>query len=95
MIKANPELVGVVHFSDTAFEDDQECYRQMNPEFPSVKATKVYRDLGDGNVNFPKIEAVLKEVGYKGHVIVTTRNSYDICRSILRARYYINTKLPE
>ncbi|MBR0352540.1 MAG: sugar phosphate isomerase/epimerase [Oscillospiraceae bacterium] len=95
VIKANPELVGVIHYSDTAFEDDQECYRQMNPEFPSVRATKVYRDLGDGNVNFPKIESVLKEVGYEGHVIVTARNSYDICRSILRARYYIKTKLPE
>ena len=67
----------------------------MNPAYPSVKATKVYRDLGDGTVNFPKIEAALKEAGYNGHVIVTTRDSYDVCRSILRARYYINTKLPE
>ncbi len=95
MIRDNPDLIGVVHYSDTAFVDDQDCYRQMSPEFPSVKASKVYRDLGDGNIDFPKIEAALNDVGYSGHVIVTTRNSYDVYRSILRARYYIKTKLPE
>ena len=95
VIRDNPDLIGVVHYSDTAFVDDQDCYRQMSPEFPSVKASKVYRDLGDGNIDFPKIEAALNDVGYSGHVIVTTRNSYDVYRSILRARYYIKTKLPE
>lgn len=95
MIHENPELIGVVHYTDTAFVDDQECYRQLNPEFPKVKASKVYRDLGDGNIHFPAIEKALKEEGYKGAVIVRSRNSYDVCRSILRARSYIKTRLPE
>ena len=95
VIRDNPELIGVVHYSDTSFVDDQECYRQMNPEFPSVRASKVYRDLGDGSINFPKVEQVLKDIGYTGHVIINCRDSYDICRSILRARYYIKSRLSE
>ena len=95
VIKENPDLVGVVHYTDTSFVDDQECYRQMNPEFPSIKASKVYRDLGDGSINFPRVETALKEIGFRGHVIVSSRDSYDVSRSILRARYYIKTRLPE
>ncbi|MBO6013932.1 MAG: sugar phosphate isomerase/epimerase [Oscillospiraceae bacterium] len=95
VIREHPDLIGVVHYSDTSFVDDQECYRQMNPEFPAVKASKVYRDLGDGTIHFPKVEAALKDIGFTGHVIVSARDSYDVSRSILRARYYINSKLPE
>ena len=92
--RANAELIGVVHYSDTAFVDDQECYRQRNPEFPSVRATKVYRDLGDGMLDIPALETALAETGYAGNVVISCRDSYDVCRSILRARSYLNTKLP-
>ncbi len=92
-VRANAELIGVVHYSDTAFVDDQDCYRQRSPEFPSVRASKVYRDLGDGNVDFPALEKALTELGYAGSVVIGCRDSYDICRSILRARSYLNTKL--
>lgn len=93
-VRENAALIGVVHYSDTAFVDDQGCYRQRNPEFPAVRAGKVYRDLGDGTVDFPALEKALCEAGYAGDVIVSCRDSYDVCRSILRARSYLNTKLP-
>ena len=94
-VRENAALIGVVHYSDTAFVDDQECYRQRNPEFPAVRASKVYRDLGDGKVDFPALEKALGEAGYAGDVIVSCRDSYDVCRSILRARSYLNTQLGE
>lgn len=92
--EAHAAEIGVVHYSDTAFVDDQECYRQRNPEFPAVRASKVYRDLGDGKLDFAALESALQAAGYAGDVVVGCRDSYDICRSILRARYYINTRLP-
>ena len=94
-VRDNAALIGVVHYSDTKFEDDQDCYRQRNPEFPSVRATKVYRDLGDGALDFPALESALKALGYDGPLVIGCRNSYDVCRSILRARSYLNMKLPE
>ena len=93
IIKENPELIGVVHFTDTAFKDEEEAYAQQMPEFPKVKATKVFRDIGQGEVDFPGIEKVLKEVGYDGYVIFNCRNSIDPCRAILRTRYYADKYL--
>jgi len=93
--RAHAAEIGVVHYSDTAFVDDQACYRQRNPEFPAVRASKVYRDLGDGKLDFAALERALTEGGYAGAAVVGCRDSYDVCRSILRARSYLNTRLPE
>lgn len=88
--------IGVVHYTDTAFVDDQEAYAQPLPEFPAKTATKVFRDIGDGNLDFVLITAALKNAGYDGSICYNCRNSYDIYRSILRTRSYIeSTLVPE
>jgi inosose dehydratase len=92
-IKENIADIGLVHFSDTDFVDDQEAYLQPLPEFPAKKATKVFKDMGKGTVDFVKVYEALKEGGYEGNIICNARNSYDQCRSLLRARRYLQTKL--
>ena len=94
-IRANKGRIGVVHFTDTAFVDHQNAGRQPLPEFPAQAATKVFRDIGDGTVDFKAITDALKDVGYDGIIVCNCRNSYDICRSILRTRYYIDHVLSE
>ena len=85
--------IGVVHFTDTAFVDDQEAYLQPLPEFPAKAATKVFRDIGDGRVDLVSLWKALQAIGYEGTVVFNCRNSYDIYRSILRTRSFINRSL--
>lgn len=92
-IRRNRERIGVVHFTDTAFSDDQEAYKQVMPEYPAKAATKVFRDIGQGTVDLRAVYDALQEVGYDGQVVFNCRHSYDVCRSLLRTRYYINQTL--
>lgn len=85
--------IGIAHFTDTAFVDDQEAYLQPLPEFPAKAATKVFRDIGDGKVDFPSALGALGGAGYQGSVVFNCRNSYDVYRSILRTRSYIQRVL--
>lgn len=85
--------IGIVHYTDTEFVDDQEAYKQPLPEFPAKAATKVFRDIGDGTIDFVAMTSALKENGYDGTICFNCRNSYDIYRSILRTRSYIDRKL--
>lgn len=94
-IKANADKIGIVHFTDTAFIDQQEDYASPLPEFPALAATKVFRDIGDGSINFKTVMTALKDIGYDGTIVYNCRNSYDTCRSILRTRYYIDHVLGE
>ncbi len=94
-IRTQKEHIGVVHFTDTDFVDTQETFRQALPEFPAGSATKVFRDIGDGTVDFKAILQALKNVDYGGLVVYNCRNSYDVCRSILRTRYFIDHMLSE
>ena len=92
-IKVAGKRIGIVHFTDTAFEDTQEAYRQPLPEFPAKGATKVFTDIGQGNIRFDEVLKVLDDVKYTGAVVYNCRNSYDVYRSILRTRSYINQVL--
>lgn len=92
-IKEAGSRIGIVHFTDTAFEDIQEAYRQPLPEFPAKGATKVFTDIGQGNVSFDEVLKMLDDVKYTGAVVYNCRNSYDVYRSILRTRRYINQVL--
>ncbi|MCM8709960.1 sugar phosphate isomerase/epimerase [Clostridium sp. SYSU_GA19001] len=95
IISENINIIGCVHFTDTAFVDDKAVYEQTMPEFPSINATHVFRDIGQGNIDFPAITAKLKEFGYDGSIIFNCRHTKDIYRALLRTRYYINKALPE
>lgn len=93
LIKEVGNRIGVVHFTDTAFVDDQQAYLQPLPEFPAKAATKVFRDIGDGTVDFPGIMKALKEMDYHGVIVYNCKNSIDMYRSILRTRSYIDRVL--
>ncbi len=94
-IRENREKIGVVHFTDTSFVDDQDAYLQALPEYPAKAAVKVICDIGEGKVDFKNIQKVLKETAYEGLIVYNCRNSYDIYRSILRTRYFIKHSLSE
>ena len=85
--------IGCVHFTDTAFIDDSECYKQPMPEFPANHATQVFRDLGQGSVDFPSIASALEKARYQGIVIWNSRQTRNVFRSLLRARAFINSNL--
>lgn len=89
-IVRNKDLIGIVHFTDTAFTDDQDAYLQALPEFPARAASKVICDIGEGEVDFQAILAALKASGYDGTIVCNCKNSYDVSRSILRTRYVVN-----
>ena len=95
VIRANRDRIGVVHFTDTNFADNDETWKSALPEFPANRATRVFTDLGMGCVDFPAILSLLKEIGYDGPVVLNPRNSTDICRSILRAGYFADTVVKE
>ena len=92
-IEENKDLIGIVHFTDTAFVDDQEAYLQALPEYPAKRAAKVICDIGEGKVDFVKIMQTLKDAGYDGTIVYNCKNSYDVSRSLLRTRYVINHRL--
>ena len=93
VIEANKGRIGIVHFTDTSFTDEDETWKTALPEFPAGRATKVFTDPGFGSVDLKRIEDQLKAAGYDGVIVMNPRNSYDISRSILRTRYYIDTVL--
>lgn len=82
--------IGVVHITDTSFQDTDETWKSAMPEFPK-KAEKVFTDIGKGSLNLDAVINELKKAGYDGTVVFNPRNSYDISRSILRTRYFINS----
>ena len=87
-IRKYAERIGVIHITDTAFEDDQEAWKSALPEFPPKAATKVFRDPGDGTIDFSIIFKEIKDAGIDVPVIINPRNSFDISRSILRSRWF-------
>ena len=89
-IAANKSRIGLVHFSDTSFVDDQEAYLQALPEFPAKAASKVFCDIGEGSVDFAGIRKSLEEAGYAGTVVCICKDSYDVSRSLLRSRYVMD-----
>lgn len=80
--------IGSVQLTDTAFVDDGEYYKQPMPEFPAGRATQVFRDFGQGEIDFSAIIPALEKAGFDGRLVVCSRQTRDICRALLRARYY-------
>lgn len=95
IISEASELIGCVHFTDTAFVDVDSVYLKSMPEFPSNNATQVFRDIGQGNIDFSAINAKLNKSGYTGSIIFNCRQTKDVYRALLRTSYYIKTALPQ
>ena len=92
-IREQAGLIGAVHFSDTAFVDDCGAYASPSPEFPAGRATQIFKDLGQGNVDFPDIYKALETMDFKGPVVINAKQTRDFSRALLRARYYIDHTL--
>ena len=89
-IQKHAHLIGVVHMTDTAYEAKEEDINSVMPEFPPSGASKVFRDIGDGQLDFAAILKALQQINYTGEVVYNCKESYDIYRSILRTRRTIN-----
>ena len=90
-IAKNADRIGAIHITDTSFTDDQEAWKSALPEFPPKQATKVFRDPGDGSIDFGPVFEAVRNAGLDVPVVINPRNSYDISRSILRSRWFADT----
>lgn len=93
-IAANIDRIGCVHLTDTDFSDTAEIWKTANPEFPSNRATQVFRDPGTGSVDLPGITALLDKLGYRGPITCSARQTRDPFRALLRTRAML-TQLPQ
>jgi len=86
-IKACGGRIGSVTLTDTSFHDEDACWKGPNPQFPKSCPTQVFRDLGEGEIDLRAVLGALKEQGYDGWLTVSNRQTKDVSRGILRARY--------
>lgn len=93
-IAAHIDRIGCVHLTDTDFVDTAEVWKRPNPEFPSHRATQVFRDPGTGSVNLAEITALLDKLGYRGPITCSARQTRDPFRALLRSRALL-TQLPK
>ena len=89
-IRKAGDRVGVVILTDTCFEDKDEVWKGPAPAFPRTGATQVFKDLSQGSVDLCAVFAALKEVGFDGWATVDNRQTRQVSRGILRARYALN-----
>ena len=95
-IRKYPDLIGTVHLTDTSFVDDEEAWKNANPEFPRNRATQVFRDIGQGDVDLKAVYGALQSTGYAGWLVCSCRQTRDPMRALLRTRRHIdNHILPE
>ncbi|MXO70972.1 sugar phosphate isomerase/epimerase family protein [Alteraurantiacibacter buctensis] len=78
--------IGCVHLTDTAFVDTADVWKAPNPEFPPDRATQVFRDPGQGEIDFAQLVAALDQAGYTGPVTCSARQTRDPFRALLRTR---------
>ena len=85
--------IGSVHLTDTELVDHDDIWKTPNPEFPSHRATQVFRDPGTGSVELAQVAALLDKHGYDGPVVCSARQTRDPFRALLRTRALIK-RLP-
>ncbi len=89
-IRKYKDRLGFVMLNDTFFEDKNEVFKQVNPEYPQVGAQRVYCMVGYGKVDKVGIYNALKEVGYDGWVICGSREATNVPKAVLNLRWYID-----
>jgi len=90
LAKYAPRL-GCVHLTDTSFVDDAETWKTASPEYPKSHPTQVFRDLGQGSIDWNNFFNLLQTYGYKGDAIVSCRQTREPMRALLRSRSCLNT----
>lgn len=93
VLAENRNRLGAVHLTDTAFTDEYGAYLTALPEFPPKAATKVFRDPGDGSLDLKGTVDAVKRTEFEGPLVLNPKDSNDICRSILRCRYFADHTL--
>ena len=95
-IREHSGIVGTVHLTDTAFVDDEDAWKSANPEFPRKRATQVFRDIGQGEVDLKAVHGALQSAGYAGWLVCSCRQTRDPMRALLRTRHHLDSHvLPE
>jgi inosose dehydratase len=92
-VKKYFDRVGSVHLTDTAFVDDDETWKTPNPEFPAKRPTQVYRDLGEGDVDLKAVYGTLRDLGYRGPITCSCRQTRDHMRALLRTRAHLDSHI--
>jgi sugar phosphate isomerase/epimerase len=83
--------IGSVHLTDTTYLDNAEEWKKdVNPEFPSARATQVFRDIGMGSINLAAAIEALSQTGFGGKYVCSCRQTRDVSRALLRTRRLIN-----
>lgn len=82
--------IGCVHLTDTSFVDTVETWKTPNPEFPSHRATQVFRDPGTGSVDLEQLAALMGRLNYQGPITCSARQTRDPFRALLRTRGLLN-----
>ena len=87
------DKVGSAHLTDTAFVDDAEIWKTVLPEFPQHRATQVFRDPGQGNVDLGRFYRALTGIGFCGWAVASCRQTRDPMRALLRSRDVIDNTI--
>ncbi|MBB3955698.1 sugar phosphate isomerase/epimerase family protein [Novosphingobium sediminicola] len=89
-LAAHDGRIGCVHLTDTDFVDTADVWKTPNPEFPSHRATQVFRDPGTGSVDLLEIAGLLDRLNYQGPITCSARQTRDPFRALLRTRSLLN-----
>ena len=89
-LDANIDRIGTVHLTDTDFVDRNDIWKSPNPEFPSDRATQVYRDPGTGSIDMKAIIGKLDQMKFEGPITCSARQTRDPFRALLRTRALLN-----
>ncbi|NOW45111.1 sugar phosphate isomerase/epimerase [Novosphingobium sp. SG751A] len=89
-LAAHGGRIGCVHLTDTDFVDTADVWKTPNPEFPSHRATQVFRDPGTGSVDLLQIAGLLDRLNYQGPITCSARQTRDPFRALLRTRSLLN-----
>jgi inosose dehydratase len=90
-IRELSDRIGSIHLTDTTYFDNAgDWMKDVNPEFPSARATQVFRDIGTGSINLAAAVEALSQTGYDGKYVCSCRQTRDVSRALLRTRRLIN-----
>lgn len=89
LVREYADNLACVCLTDTNYSDQTDNYKSISPEYPqSGPQQRCYHDLGYGSVDFPAVYQTLQDTGFDGLVILESRHTLDVPKSILRMRTF-------
>jgi sugar phosphate isomerase/epimerase len=89
-VKKYSGKISYIRFSDTSFEDKENNYKKIWPEYPVTGAQRVYLNLGEGSVDIPGVYRELRKSGYDGWIICESKKTLNVYRALLYMRWYLD-----